>query len=128
MDSPKDACAAARSFAPRNERAPPTAPFPIWKMHDGRVFTDHLHRSAYDDARIPLGSFERKRFLEERSDEIRQRMYSVAAQNAQLGRCQAPPVPPPASVQSCGVNGGCSITASDAPPGRGLGIVRSRNK
>lgn len=84
---------------PVNEPAPKMPEFPIWKMEDGRVFTDYLHRVAYHEP--SKGSFYLKEDMKSRGDKLRAEFFEAAAANAQVTRCQPPAVPPHADVQTC---------------------------
>lgn len=73
--------------------------FPIWKMEDGRIFTDFLHRSAYYDP--VAGSYEAKEDMKSRGAEFREKFYKEAAESAQLNRCSPPEIPMYADAQTC---------------------------
>lgn len=106
-----------------NELAPETAPFPVWRMEDGRVFTDFLHRSAYDEP--GPGSFWKKEMLRDAGAESRRRAQELAEASAQKARCQAAggsgavPVPGFADAQACDARS-CRFSRGEAD-GLGLG-------
>lgn len=108
-------CSKTAANAPRNEKAPPTAPFPIWRMHDGRVFTDFLHRSAYDTPHEGHGSFQRKEALKRNGEQLRKALAVEAANMAQMSRCQAPPVPELKTRVSCDERSCSYVSVSDSP-------------
>lgn len=83
----------------KNSPPPKMPDFPVWRMEDGRVFTDYLHRVAYHEP--SEGSFFLKEDMKSSGERIRRESFERAAANAQAGRCQAPPVPGSADVQKC---------------------------
>lgn len=91
--------------------------FPIWKMEDGRVFTDYLHRSAYHNPR--QGSFYLKEDLKTNADAVRRANFDIASKNAQTAKCQPPPVPGPADVQICDARV-CAFAKVDDPFSLGI--------
>lgn len=101
----------------KNAQPPEMPDFPVWRMEDGRVFTDYLHRVAYHEP--SEGSFFLKESMKERGESIRRQDFERAAANAQAGRCQAPPVPPPSDVQTCDARV-CSFARVDDPYTLGL--------
>eukprot|EP00873_Tetraselmis_striata_P026935 jgi/Tetstr1/447199/TSEL_034636.t1 len=84
---------------PENAPAPKMPEFPIWKMEDGRVFTDYLHRVAYHEP--TMGSFYLKEDMKGQGEKLRAAFFEQAASRAQVARCQPPPVPPQTDVQTC---------------------------
>ena len=100
---------------------PPRMPeFPVWKMEDGRVFTDYLHRAAYHEP--SEGSFRAKETMKGDGERIRREDRERAAASAQASRCQAPPVPPPSDVQTCDARA-CAFASVGDP--YTLGLTRS---
>jgi len=97
---------------------PPRMPdFPVWRMEDGRIFTDYLHRAAHSDP--SGGSFHLKEAMKINGERVRRDNLARAAANAQAGRCQPPPVPPPSDVQTCDAHV-CAIARVDEPYTLGL--------
>lgn len=96
----------------KNAPAPSMPEFPVWRMEDGRVFTDFLHRVAYHEP--TEGSFALKESMKRDGERARRAAFERAAASAQLGRCQPPPVPPPADVQTCDARV-CTFARVDHP-------------
>lgn len=104
----------------KQKDAPEPVTFPIWKMEDGRVFTDYLHRSAYH---VPYkGSFDLKEDLKHKADLIRRSNFDIASKNAQTTKCQPPPVPGPSDVQVCDARV-CAFAKVDDPFSIGIQTV-----
>lgn len=102
---------------PVNDPAPAMPEFPIWKMEDGRVFTDYLHRVAYHEP--SKGSFYLKEDMKSQGAKLRQAFFEEAAAKAQVTRCQPPAVPPHTDVQTCD-NRVCTFAKVDDPFSLGL--------
>ncbi len=91
--------------------------FPVWRMQDGRIFTDYLHRPGHVGPSV--GSFRLKEGMKRDGERIRREDFERAAANAQAGRCHSPPVPPPLDVQTCDARV-CAFARVDDPYTLGL--------